>query len=554
MSAGPVISPLARLRYLVGGLRWRMANLSSSSADSEIGRRLAVEFDADFYRRRNPDVAASGIDPLAHFLDYGWREGRDPRADFSIVEYRDLNPDLDGETNPFAHYVLGGREQGRVSKREMGFRHDLIVQRAPMAARLAAAEGEPVLAQPAEVLAEALGATRSGLADLHLSVSHDNYLEHLGGVQLCVLREARGLEAQGADHLHLFPASNYPMVRVGRNAGVLGVVWNGRSLGYFEPAAIAQTLAGALSGVVPVTHSFALHNLLGHSTTDILDILQAAGLKDGFFWIHDFASLCAGFHLMRNDVADCGAPPPDSAACAVCLYGPYRQAHIDEHRRLFEALSLTVVAPSDGALELWRGASDFPHAGQIVIPHARLEPGRPDETKPADAPLRVAFVGVGATHKGWPVFHDLVSRFRIDRRYEFVHLGRQAPQVLAIEFHEVTVTADRPLAMRDALLDLAIDVAVVWPLCRETFSFTAYECAAAGVAVLTHPDSGNVAAFVARGGHGRVLAGEAELRALFESGEVLELSRALRRPLLHDLSFGALTAELRAGRGARPAS
>jgi hypothetical protein len=542
------------LRQFLGGLRWRMANLSGSSADSEIGRRLAVEFDAEFYRVRNPDVAASGIDPLAHFLDYGWREGRDPRPDFSLADYRELNPDLDGDTNPFAHYVLSGREQGRAGKRELGFRHDLIVLRAPMAARLAAAEGEPVLGQPAELLAQALGASRSGLADLHLSVSHDNYLEHLGGVQLCVLREARGLEAQGVDHLHLFPAWNSPMVRPGRDAGAVGVVWNGRSLGYFEPAAIAQTLARVLSGIAPTNHSFALHNLLGHSTGDILAILQAVGLKDGFFWIHDFASLCAGFHLMRNDVADCGAPPPDSAACAVCLYGPYRQGHIDEHRRLFEALSLTVVAPSDGALELWRSASDFPHAGEIVIPHARLEPSRSGDAQPAGGPLRVAFVGVGAPHKGWPVFHDLVARFRVDPRYEFVHLGRKAPQVLPIEFHEVTVTADQPQAMRDALQDLAIDVAVVWPLCRETFSFTAYEAAAAGVAVLTHPDSGNVAAFVARGGYGRVLADETELTAMFEGGEVLDLSRVARRPLLHDLSFGALTADLRPRRAVGRAS
>ena len=99
-----------------------------------------------------------------------------------------------------------------------------------------------------------------------------------------------------------------------------------------------------------------------------------------------------------------------------------------------------------------------------------------------------------------------------------------------------------------------IDAALVWPLCRETFSFTAYEAAAAGAAVLTNPDSGNVATFVAEGGHGRVLADEAALIALFESGEALELARAARRPTLYGLDFGALTAELRAGPEAGPAS
>ena len=99
--------------------------------------------------------------------------------------------------------------------------------------------------------------------------------------------------------------------------------------------------------------------------------------------------------------------------------------------------------------------------------------------------------------------------------------------------------------MRDALEAHAIDVALVWPLCRETFSFTAYEAAAAGAAVLTHPDSGNIAAFVADTGHGQVLPDEAALMALFETGDALTLARAARAPQLYDLDFGALTAELR---------
>lgn len=530
-----------------------MANRSGSSADTEIGRKVAERFDVEFYRTSNPDVAASGIDALAHFLDYGWREGRDPRPDFSLRNYRQLNPDLDEGVNPFVHFVLSDGWGNRPRRPDLGFRHDIITLRAPMAARLAAAEGAPVAIQPAAVLIEALGNTRSGLDDLHLSVSHDNYLEHLGGVQLCVLREARALAAAGVDHLHLFPASNALMVRAGRGAGPVGVIWNGVTLGHFEPAAIAQVLAGALAGRPATHHSFALHNLLGHSTTDILDILQAAGLETGFFWIHDFASLCAGFHLMRNDVADCGAPPAGSAACSICIYGPYRAFHVAEHRRLFEALKLTVVAPSSSALDLWRAASDLPHSGELVAPHASLGAPRAS-AEPQAGRLRVAFVGVGAPHKGWPVFEDLMARFHADPRYAFVHLGHKGEHDLPVEFHPVTVTADAPYAMRDALEAHAIDVALVWPLCRETFSFTAFEAAAAGVAVLTHPDSGNVAAFVSEGRHGRVLADEAALGELFESGEALKLSRAARKPLLRELAFGALTAELRAGPATGPSS
>jgi hypothetical protein len=554
LSATPLSSPFAQLRRLLGRLRRRVAWTTGATASDETSRKVAELFDAAHYRAHNPDVAAAGVDPVAHFLAYGWREGRDPRPDFSLADYRELNGDVVGEDdNPFIHYVLAGRAEGRIAKRSLGFRHDIIARLGAREKRLIAPRAKPIKASASERLAEALATSRSGLADLHLSVSHDNYAENIGGVQLCVLREARGLAADGVDHLHLFPAQAHPMLRDARG-GLIGVLWNGALVGHFGPAAIVQ----ALAGVRPARRTFALHNLLGHSASDILEILQAADLETGFFWIHDFASLCAGFHLMRNDVADCGAPPPDSGACTVCVYGPHRAFHVAEHRALFEALKLTVVAPSQSALDLWRGSTDLPHVDELLAPHARLGGNRPATTA-YDGPLRVAFVGVGAPHKGWPVFEDLVAKFRDDRRYAFVHLGRKGPHHLPVEFHEVTVTADQPNAMRDALETHAIDVALVWPLCRETFSFTAFEAAAAGAAVLTHPDSGNVAAFVAEGGHGRVLADEAALGELFESGEAVSLSRATRKPKLRELTFGALTAELRtgelrAGPEARPSS
>jgi hypothetical protein len=57
---------------------------------------------------------------------------------------------------------------------------------------------------------------------------------------------------------------------------------------------------------------------------------------------------------------------------------------------------------------------------------------------------------------------------------------------------------------------------------------------------------------VAETGHGRVLADEAALAALLESGEAAEFARALRKPRLYDLAFSGLTVDLlrdRAGEG-----
>jgi hypothetical protein len=97
--------------------------------------------------------------------------------------------------------------------------------------------------------------------------------------------------------------------------------------------------------------------------------------------------------------------------------------------------------------------------------------------------------------------------------------------------------------MLETLEDLEVDAAMVWSICNETFSLTAYEAIAAGAALVTGPDSGNVAALAREGGHGLVLT-EAELMTQIESGALLKLARGKRRPRLYDLAYSALTVDL----------
>lgn len=66
-------------------------------------------FDALYYLEHNAEVAASGIDPLAHFCESGWRELRKPNPDFDVWWYWVNHLDPAQETiNPLIHYVLLG--------------------------------------------------------------------------------------------------------------------------------------------------------------------------------------------------------------------------------------------------------------------------------------------------------------------------------------------------------------------------------------------------------------------------------------------------------------
>jgi O-antigen biosynthesis protein len=70
-------------------------------------------FDAAYYLRRNPDVAALNIDPLLHYVERGAQEGRDPRPDFDAAFYLQQCR-LRGEkpSNPLLHFITVGAKQG----------------------------------------------------------------------------------------------------------------------------------------------------------------------------------------------------------------------------------------------------------------------------------------------------------------------------------------------------------------------------------------------------------------------------------------------------------
>ncbi|MBN2344405.1 MAG: hypothetical protein JXX29_22435 [Deltaproteobacteria bacterium] len=71
-------------------------------------------FDNEYYLGNNPDVKASGSDPIAHFVMHGFREGRKPSQWFDplfyMLQYEDVKT---SNQNPFAHYIEFGKNEGR---------------------------------------------------------------------------------------------------------------------------------------------------------------------------------------------------------------------------------------------------------------------------------------------------------------------------------------------------------------------------------------------------------------------------------------------------------
>ena len=78
------------------------------------GRIPTPNFDGAMYLERNPDVRRSGANPLVHYLRYGALEGRDPNGWFDSDFYLNCNPDVrSAGMNPLVHYLRHGVTERR---------------------------------------------------------------------------------------------------------------------------------------------------------------------------------------------------------------------------------------------------------------------------------------------------------------------------------------------------------------------------------------------------------------------------------------------------------
>ncbi|WDZ80928.1 glycosyltransferase (plasmid) [Ensifer adhaerens] len=114
------ITKPARIKSAFRRLVWNLVGRTSRGELRAI--RDTGLLDPEFYLTKNPDVAASKIDPAVHYLNFGWREGRDPSARFSTKDYLAENPDVSASgINPLVHYSVYGRwEKRKIGSRRIG--------------------------------------------------------------------------------------------------------------------------------------------------------------------------------------------------------------------------------------------------------------------------------------------------------------------------------------------------------------------------------------------------------------------------------------------------
>ncbi len=73
--------------------------------------------DIGYYLKNNPDIRASGADPILHYIYHGFEEGRNPSPHFDGNYYLKRYPNVkNSKINPMVHYSLFGIKEGRKIK------------------------------------------------------------------------------------------------------------------------------------------------------------------------------------------------------------------------------------------------------------------------------------------------------------------------------------------------------------------------------------------------------------------------------------------------------
>ncbi|MFZ3070595.1 MAG: rhamnan synthesis F family protein [Anaerolineaceae bacterium] len=468
-------------------------------------------FDEEWYAEQNPDVKAAGMESVRHYLLYGGFEGRNPSPDFDSNWYLNTYPDVkQAGINPLVHYLRFGQSESRLLKEKTPFTLKQI--------EIQEAAPENILLAPElrELIQKEMTFDR-----YVLSISHDNYLEVTGGVQVIIMDEQAHLNRTSVSYLHLFPHIKGKLLITGGNAPCfIGVNLDGAFLGNTEVHELLEALGGLPSKSLNSVH---IHHTMGFTLQALQEILAFAG-HHGVFWLHDCFSLCPSYHLLRNDIEYCGAPNLESNECHICMYGELRQKQQEAFRSLFAENDLEVAAPSRFALDFWQ--AKFPHQespGRVVSP-LQLKWISNSPLKFRQGPLRIGFPGYPLEHKGWQTWMNLVTAQSNSEHYKFFHFSSVGGTPGNYKRIYTEVTRGQRLVMVNMLRHHQIDVAFLWSTVPETFSFTLHEALAAGCFIVTNTKSGNIQDYLTHNPRqGIIISDEKKLADLFAGEELIRM-------------------------------
>lgn len=433
-------------------------------------RKLPENFEPNAYVVNNPNIYSTDLNPVEYFLTIGYKD-----------------------TNPFYQSINTNNSQYLDLEKNIIFSLDIQNNNNLVNRRI----NKTALSKSTNIIEKITNEIKKlNLKELIITISHDSYINNIGGVQTCMINEQAYANNLEIAYLSFYPEE--PLLKLVNNEIIYGINFNGIGLGFADTKSFKKIIKD-LS--IKFKSHLVIHTLHGHHIQTLDKTIGASKFNHIYLWVHDYFLMCEGYNLFRNNVEYCGAPSVGSSACEVCIYGNGRKVHIQQISSIIKKAG-TIISPSTAATKILLNYMPELKDKTITHPHYEILGSRMSSMKAEK--IRVAYIGYGTFHKGYYDFVSIVNQFEGNKAFEFIKFSSDNIKTKNIENIPVAVTKDDPQAMIKTLKKEKINIVIMpskWP---ETFNLVTYEALLAKIPVLVLGDTGNPKNIINKSGLGWV--------------------------------------------------
>ncbi|QTA80410.1 Uncharacterized protein dnl_27130 [Desulfonema limicola] len=370
-----------------------------------------------------------------------------------------------------------------------------------------------------------------------ISVSHSNYLVSLGGTEKVLHEEQAELARHHISYLQIYSYWPYKENQEKEYLEqLIGVNIDSVSAGQFTIIQLALILRLLdLSGLISIK-AIHIHHLMNMSVLGVKYLIDIIRPEKCRIYIHDYYSICPQFNLLKDDKEYCAGE-----LCRECKGSEKRYLHYNTVKKFFNYVNADFIAPSRIAADIWCKFFNKNQDNIRIIPHQVIrkkachDKFRLKNINDAKYRLRIAYVGYESFNKGLETWWNIVSDPELIQKYDFFHLGAAEAKKTGVTYIPVSFLENGPNAMVRALQENQIDIAFLWSIWPETYSFTLHEAFAAGCFVITNLLSGNIAEQVKKSSRGVIFENESAMISFLKN--VSNVKSKIRQNMEDNFTF-----------------
>jgi len=332
--------------------------------------------------------------------------------------------------------------------------------------------------------------------NITVTISHSNYLqETVGGVEKLIKVEDTFCQNSNLHYVQIFPIQNY-----GYHEGkikwnqLLGLNIDSTFIGFFSVKQLSLFFERLRKTEQINVLALLIHHMMGFFLKAIHILEESLQPQQSYLYIHDFYTICPQFNLLKNDTEYCGAQLLDSPLCQDCSYYDARSRIGSEMQAFIYRFQGRFIFPAEITKHIWLSVYNGLEKKCQVVPHQNVVMKLRNAVDIPNSTLKIGYIGNQQLIKGYLQWKEVITQYK--ETYALYHLGTCQEQLAGVSYVPVSVLKQGDAKMVEAIQEHKIDIAFLWSICPETYSFTFFESLAAGCFILSNNTSGNIAAMI----------------------------------------------------------